>query len=204
MTAVFLGTATLGWALFGEVGGVIFFSAAVIIHYGFLRVWSFDLALIIGLAGVALNLGRSISAVGAAVILSILSIYDLIAVYGTKHMVKMAKGLLESGASFALIVPLAPVHLRERLTTATHQQNPAVESGLLRLGAGDIVLPSILAVATSRAGLFPGLAVLLGATIGLTVNLVIFFNQARPRPMPALPAPAAGAILAFLAVYLLV
>ena len=199
MLAVFLGAASLGWALFGDVGAVVAFSAVVLIHYGYARVWSFDLILTIGLAGVALNLGQAMSAVGIAVILSVLSVYDLIAVYGTKHMVKMAQRLSDNGSPFALIVPVIPGQLRQRLSAVG-----GLKSGFLYLGTGDIVLPAILAVATSRAGFWAGLAVLIGALIGLTVNLVIFFLQERPRSMPALPLPAAGAILAFLAVYAII
>jgi hypothetical protein len=33
---------------------------------------------------------------------------------------------------------------------------------------------------------------------------MVFFKQERPQPMPALPMPAAGSILAFLAVYAII
>ena len=193
LLAIFFGVIAIGMALAGEVGAIICFVVAVILHYGLGRVWSFDLILVVGLAGVAFNLGQAMHPTTAAIILAVLSLYDVIAVYSSRHMVKMAKRLSAGGAHFALIVPVMMSGLKHRLASAKPGK------GFFCLGTGDIVLPAIMAVSSARLGLWYGLAVLVGGLIGLTANLVIFFRQDRPlRPMPALPAPAAGAVLAHL------
>lgn len=194
MIAVFVGVAALGAALAGNPGAVIGFSLAVLLHYGVRKVWSFDLVLIVGLAGVCLNLGLAMVPITVAIILMALSFYDLLAVYGTKHMVKMAKRLVEGGGLFALLVPIRPRALNLKLSQIEQKKE------VFQLGTGDLVLPGIMAVSAARFGLGIGLAVLAGSLIGLSVNLMIFFKQDKPRPIPALPAPAAGAVLAYLLV----
>ena len=198
LLAIFFGVISIGLALAGEVGAIVFFVIAVILNYGLGRVWSFDLILVAGLAGVALNLGQAMHPVTAAIILVVLSFYDVIAVYSSRHMVKMAQRLSAEGAYFALIIPVKISCLKSRLTSVKPGKD------FFRLGTGDIILPAIMAVSSARLGLLFGVAVLIGALIGLTANLVIFFRQDRPRPMPALPAPAAGAVLAYLLISIFV
>lgn len=192
--AVFFGVALIGLAMAGEAGAVIGFSVAVFLHYSVARVWSFDLVLSVGLAGVALSLGDSLAPTGAAVILAAISIYDIFAVYGSRHMVGMAGRLLDGGAGFAMMVPVSPKGLLVR-TDRSRAGN-----GLFYLGTGDIVLPAMMAVSASRTGLFSGLVVMFGALVGQIFNLVVFFRQDRLRPVPALPLTATGSILAYLAV----
>jgi presenilin-like A22 family membrane protease len=192
MLAVFLGAAALGFGLAGDAGAVVVFSVSIALFYLVKRVWSFDLVLVLGLAGVALNLGQAMHPLSAAIILTVLSFYDVLAVYGSRHMVRMAKTLSEGGAAFAVLLPLKP----SGLNAPVKQVKPG--EGVFLLGTGDLVLPAIMAVAATGLGLIYGIAATLGALVGLTLNLVIFFTQKKPRPMPALPAPAAGAILAFL------
>jgi presenilin-like A22 family membrane protease len=109
-------------------------------------------------------------------------------------MVKMAKRLVEDGGLFALLVPFRPRALNLKLSQVEQKKE------VFQLGTGDLVLPGIMAVSAGRIGLGTGLAVLVGSLIGLSVNLMIFFKQDKPRPIPALPAPAAGAVLAYLLV----
>ena len=60
--------------------------------------------IILGIAGIGSLLGLAISPGTAVIIMIILSFYDIVAVYTTKHMVKMAKVMMESGAIFGFII----------------------------------------------------------------------------------------------------
>src|SRR3989344_6972274 len=54
-------------------------------------VWLHDLVLVLTLPGIAALLGTSLNPWTTILILIIISVYDYVAVYKTKHMVKMAK-----------------------------------------------------------------------------------------------------------------
>src|SRR3990167_7151307 len=79
--------------------------------------------IILGIAGIGSLLGLAISPGTAVIIMIILSFYDIVAVYTTKHMVKMAKVMMESGAIFGFIIPL-------RLNGFfSHKQEAQIEAG---------------------------------------------------------------------------
>jgi presenilin-like A22 family membrane protease len=65
-----------------------------------------NLLIIFSLAGIGASLGSSLKPEAVILILIILSIYDFIAVYKTKHMVKIAKDMIEAGTILRLMYPL--------------------------------------------------------------------------------------------------
>jgi len=190
--AVFVGIGVLAERFFGTAASVVVVSAAICAHYGFQRVAVYDLVLLPGMAGLAFTLGDSLQPIALAVILSILSIYDLLAVYATGHMTRIAAGLLRQKALFAIIIPVTPAGFRRRLKD--------VEPGgeFVIMGTGDIVLPAMLAASVARYGTAMALLPALGALIGLAAVHALFFSQPERRPMPALPPIALGAVAGFM------
>ena len=69
------------------------------------KIFMHDLLMIFGMAGMGSRLGLELTPEVVAILLIIFSIYDIIAVYKTKHMVKMAKAMTEAGALPGLILP---------------------------------------------------------------------------------------------------
>ena len=64
-----------------------------------------NLCMILGISGVGAFLGLRIEPRIVVFLFLIFSIYDFIAVYKTKHMVKMAKEMIEHQAIIAMVIP---------------------------------------------------------------------------------------------------
>ncbi|MDP3244434.1 MAG: presenilin family intramembrane aspartyl protease [bacterium] len=149
-----------------------------------------NLIMIFGIAGVAATVGTSLSWRTAMIILVVLSIYDFVAVYETKHMVKMFKGLLERGVMFAMVLPDKPSG------QISHLRHIKPGEDFSFLGTGDLAMPAIFTVAAFAQS--PGLGV--GAAIGSFFGLGLtdfIFDWGRRRPMPALPPIVLGTIVGF-------
>jgi presenilin-like A22 family membrane protease len=96
---IFLNTWIPAWPAFVLMTILIFW------WLKFPTVFNHNLCLILGMAGIGATLGLKIMPTVGLIILISLSIYDWIAVYKTKHMVKMAKEMIEMGVISALIIP---------------------------------------------------------------------------------------------------
>lgn len=153
-----------------------------------------NFVLVLGLPGVGALLGTQLQPFAAAAVLLALSLYDVIAVYWTGHMVAMAKRFIESGVVPGIVITAGraaggPFWISE--------VRAGGEAAIL--GTGDLVLPSILAVSAWRfLDPLAGALAAGGALAGLFVTHRLFFGQKERRPMPALPPIAAGAIAGFL------
>ncbi|MBI4458269.1 hypothetical protein HY633_04875 [Candidatus Uhrbacteria bacterium] len=200
--AMIIGVANLLWIFFGPSAAVLGAAGAAVIRYAVPRIVLLDAVLLLGLAGVTAELSTSLRPTGIAVILAVLAVYDIIAVYGTRHMVEMAGALLRQRAVFAIIVP----------STAKGWLAPFPEArpggGFTFLGTGDAVLPALLVAAVAREQSVAAATVVgLGAALGLACTHFLFASArhvARERrdPMPALPPIATGALLGYLFTFL--
>jgi presenilin-like A22 family membrane protease len=143
-----------------------------------------------------------------ALLLSI-SVYDIIAVRRTKHMVTMAKFLMKSELFAGLSVPLgrgrgraaAPAGKREKGTTEGHVQRNAI------LGGGDIAFPMLFTGVVMESLIKGGLGRLSSLLIVLTVTLFataalgfLFWIAERDRFYPAMPFLTAGCLAGYGAV----
>jgi len=152
-----------------------------------------NLAVVFAVAGVGAGLGIRLTPDMVILLLLIFSIYDFIAVYKTKHMVKMAKEMVKGQAILGFVIPQKisdfPTHLKE------------VKPGgrFLILGAGDIVFPLILAVSLIPQGILNSLIVALFSLVGLFAGFLIFISKKTRQPMPALPPIALFSIIGYLA-----
>ena len=197
LLAIFTGIGTLFAGLFGTPMAVVATAVAVFLYYGARSVAVFDLLLILGSAGVAANLGVSMRPVGIAIILTILAGYDIVAVYVTKHMVVMAESLLRRRVFFAMILPERP----QDFLLPVAEAKPG--SGFVFLGTGDVILPALLVASVAPASVTAAVIVGLGALCGAAALHLLFLGQKVRKPMPALPPIAAGALLGFVATFLL-
>ena len=151
-----------------------------------------NLCLILGMAGIGSILGLSLDPLMVALLLVFFSIYDFIAVYKTKHMVRMAKEMLESRAILALIVPPNISGFRESLEK--------IEPGgkFLILGGGDVVFPLLFCASLVSEGILSSLIVAIFSLIGLFAGFYFFTSQKVRQPIPALPPIAFFSIIGFL------
>ena len=178
------------------VKSVAFLGAIVIVALRFIypRIWTQNIAIIIGIAGIAASLGMSVEPLMALIILLLLSVYDIIAVYKTRHMIKLFRGMAKRGAVLALVIPKSFSQWRNKFEII----KPENKNEFIFLGTGDLALPLFFAVSAFSQGIEFSLCIIFGAVIGFAVNHLIFINQKEKKPIPALPAIASFSIIGYI------
>jgi len=157
-----------------------------------------DLLIIFGIAGTGSILGLGLNPSMVITLLLIFSIYDFVAVYKTKHMVKIAREMIESRAILALVIPSNIFGFRDSLEK--------IEPGgkFLILGGGDVVFPLLLCSSLVSEGILISLIVAIFSLFGLFTGFYFFISQppAGPgggrQPIPALPPIALFSIIGYL------
>lgn len=181
----------LGLVKFFEPVFPLGFSAtlALIFLCGFFlvpTVWVHSLIIILVSAGIAQVFGLQFSEHTASLLLIILSVYDIIAVLVTKHMMTLAHAMIGHQASFAFFIPERFKDFGASIATVL----PG--SGFLILGGGDIILPLIALCSVARTSMSVALYGMVGTLVGLFINH-LFLTLSR-RPLPALPLLALGTL----------
>lgn len=116
----------------------------------------------------------------------IISVYDMYAVWKTQFMQKMAKYQIEHVRVFTGF--FLPYHMSK-----PSKKKQARKVSVAILGGGDVIFPIILSGVVLRFyGLMPALAVIAGATLGLSLLLAFSKKEAYP----AMPFIAAGCLAA--------
>lgn len=174
-----------------ETWALIVGSLVIVLRFVWKSVLSMNVTLAIGIAGISAAIGSGLSPNGVLIILTVLVFYDIVAVYKTRHMVRMFRDLVARGVLFAFA--LTPLHRKNLLAKTDAPKNEA-----LLLGTGDVALPMMLAVSAARVNMLHGLAVVIGAAAGFALMFTLFLKQDRRRPMPALPPIALGSVVAYL------
>ncbi len=191
----FLLTSVLGmlYLFFPFLSGFSLILILVLI-YGWLKkptVLLNNLCFILGLAGFGGVLSLSFEPMVLVFLLVLFSIYDFIAVYKTKHMVKMAKEMLATKIIFGLVVPQNVSDFKTDLKE--------VEPGgkFLILGGGDVAFPLLLSASLIPAGIINSFIVAAFSLIGLFFSFYIFVSQKVRQPIPALPPIALFSIIGY-------
>lgn len=131
----------------------------------------------------------------AFLLLFLISIYDMIAVWKTKHMVKLAKFQAKSNIFAGLLIPY------KMPKTGKGVRIKKVEVKTAILGGGDIGLPLIFAGAVMNSfGFYKALIVSLFATIAL---LLLFIKAKKGKYYPAMPFISLGCFLGYLVVLIM-
>ena len=156
----------------------------------FPTIWVHDILMILGLAGAASFLGLSFTPSIVLALLMIFSVYDFIAVYKTKHMVLMAKEMIEKKVILGFIIPKELKFFKNKLKDVKTGGN------FMILGGGDIVFPSLLAVSVVPAGFLKAIIIVLFSLAGVFFGYWIFTKE--KEPIPALPPIALLAIIGYL------
>jgi presenilin-like A22 family membrane protease len=159
-------------------------------------------AAIISSAGVGAIFGFSLGFLPAVIFTILLSIYDYIAVFKTRHMVEMARELSTRQLSFAVTAKEVPAR-KQNETVEVYVERANKEGDRLDLGTGDLSVPAMVAVSAYTLGpngLIYSFAVATGSTIALYA-LLKFVAKERVF-LPALPPICLGGMLGLLAVKL--
>ena len=129
-----------------------------------------------------------LSVLAAFLLLLVLSVYDLYAVFKSKHMIKLAKFQTKSGVFAGLMLHYGK--------GSPSKQSAKGSRTLAVLGGGDIGFPLFFSGAVlAESGILAGAVVSIGAAIGLLVLLLI---GERGKFYPAIPFLTAGAALGYI------
>lgn len=160
-------------------------------------------AAIISSAGVGALFGFSLGFLPAALFIILLSLYDYIAVFKTRHMLEMARELSSRQLSFAVTAKSLPAR-KPMEKKAEYMERASEEGERLDLGTGDLAVPvmiSVSAYSLGTNGLLYSAAAAAGSTVALFL-LLKFVSKERVF-LPALPPICLGGMLALLAVKLI-
>ena len=105
--------------------------------------------------------------------ISIFSIYDIIAVYKSNYMIKLFKNFANSGATLAFLYPKPPGKI--------------TSNNLFILGTGDVVFPMLLVSALTIISIELAILAAIGSIIGAMLVFYLLSIQKNKRAMPALP-----------------
>jgi len=140
--------------------------------------WYNNILLAISIAGAGSIIGLSLGFIPVLVFLILLSIYDIIAVFYTKHMITLAKTFSKTKMALIFYIP--------------------TKEKTFQLGGGDLVIPLVVASSfyfflISKLTLFCSLLyvslVLLSSLLGLFLTFYLL-KKYKFKAMPALPLQA--------------
>lgn len=161
--------------VFGEPIGLLLALALIAARIVWKQsIWLRNASSIISVSVVGALVGITLGIIPVLIFVIALAVYDYIAVFKTKHMVKLAKGISGKNMAFTLAMP-TPSHTFE-------------------LGTGDFAVPLAFATSVLRDSFalgFPSmfvapLLVLLGSIIGLVLTLE-YLSKRIGIALPALP-----------------
>ncbi|MBZ9578695.1 hypothetical protein KJA14_02485 [Patescibacteria group bacterium] len=181
----------------GDIPALIFVSILIFYWVKKPNILVHNFLLISGMIGVGSVFGLRLDPLLVVFLLIIFSIYDIIAVYKTKHMIKMAKEMIEAKAIPGIILPPKISELQVPL------KDVKMGGRFLILGGGDIVFPLLLVSSLVPYRILDSLIVAVFATFGLLISFLIFVSQKTRKPIPALPPIALFSIIGYLFTMLL-
>ena len=133
-----------------------------------------------------------LSPISIIILLVLISIYDMIAVWKTKHMVSMAKFQTKSKMFVGLLVPYKKT--KENKKIKSEKVSEAI------LGGGDIAFPLMLSgVVLKTFGFIPALIISLSASLGLILILIL---AKKGKFYPAMPFISAACFIGYFIVFL--
>jgi presenilin-like A22 family membrane protease len=175
--------------------------------------WVVDLVGFLAAGALIAILGISFAILPAFILLTALLVYDAIAVYWTKHMVSLADAVVDMKLPILLVMPETAGYDYTRAPNLKAQRaQPVGERAALFMGLGDVVIPGTLVASAFvwlpdhplllgiGANLWIAIATLGGSLVGysLLMGLVL-----RGNPQAGLPLLNGGALLGYIAAYVL-
>ncbi len=139
-----------------------------------------------------------------AILLVIISIYDIYAVWHSGFMQKMAEYQMQkvkvfTGFFIPYISPQDRIKMEQNKNNKNSKKKIAVHVAIL--GGGDVVFPIILSgVVLHQWGIIPALMIPIGATLALAT---LFYFSEKGKYYPAMPFISAGCFLALIVSYLI-
>jgi presenilin-like A22 family membrane protease len=158
-------------------------------------------------------LGISFGILPAFILLGALMVYDAIAVYGTKHMLRLADVVTEMKVPILMVMPSsAGFDYTTSGSLKQQQAKPREDREAMFMGLGDIVIPGTLVVSAYMwlptrvitLGLGANLLAALGALLGSVLGYVFLIRQVnKGNAQAGLPFLNGGALAGYAITYVL-
>jgi presenilin-like A22 family membrane protease len=153
-------------------------------------------------AGASAIFGVSLAIVPTLILLILLAVYDYISVYKTKHMIKLAEGVMDLKMPIMFVMPRRWGY---SFVQARGLQKEGGEREAYFMGLGDAVMPTMLAVSANAFLSAPRLLGFvnlpaLGAMLGTLASYVVlmYIVVELKKPQAGLPFLCTGSIVGFL------
>lgn len=169
-------------------------------------------------SGIAVLLVPIFDVFWAVMLLIAISIYDVYAVWKSKHMVKMAKFQTKSNVFAGLMIPYKIKDTKIQKSSINGKVSKKLDTSTISksgsktaiLGGGDVVFPLILTGAVMegllREGLTKSQAFMQSSIMILTTTIalaLLFFFAKKDRFYPAMPFVTAGCLIGWVIVLLI-
>ncbi len=195
------------------VAEILSVQIALILTYGLYKFpewYVVDLSGLLVAAGATAIFGISLSILPALVLMTVLAVYDAIAVYRTKHMVDLADSVMDLRLPILLVVPKEKDYSFLEQASIKQEIAEGKEREAMFMGLGDIIIPGVLVVSTftflpivlgdvTVAGI-PGNWIVSAATLVGAVGgfMALMWFVWKGRPQAGLPLLNSGAFLGYL------
>ena len=196
---IFVGAHIVFSTFLPNIYAIVLAVAIVALRYLWPNILTQNIAIVISIAGISAQLGVLLTVPAVIILLIALSIYDVWAVFKTKHMITMAKGLMHRGMTPMIILPSDWRDFGKKMKEVTTEKLRPSRTPLLKymmLGTGDLAFPLVFAVSALSYSLLSAYAIVLGALVGIIVVHFLMLTG-KFKALPALPPIAAGSIIAF-------
>ncbi len=139
------------------------------------------------------------------ILLILISLYDMYAVWKSKHMITLAKSQAKAQIFAGLLIPYSMKKIKNKSSTKkatkTSKKKIPIKVRTAILGGGDIGFPLIFTgVVMKEMGLIPSLIIPFFTTLGLGL---LFFYSKEKKFYPAMPFISAACFLGLAFVYLI-
>jgi presenilin-like A22 family membrane protease len=153
-----------------------------------------------GVGAIAM-LGISLNILIAIVLLVVMSVYDAVSVYRTKHMIDLADTVMDLKLPVMFVIPKKRDYsLVEETKSLKEKLREGEERDAFFLGVGDVVFPGLLAVSAFHNSASNGLLIALSVMLGTLLGFIALMGAVlKGKPQAGLPYLCTGAILGYLA-----
>ncbi len=192
-------------AFIGQIPSLIITALLTVLLYKFPEWYVIDITGVLVGAGASAIIGISLAVIPTLILLTLLTVYDIIAVYRTKHMIELAEGVMDLHAPILFVVPRRKGYSFIEQSDARDEDG---ERGAYFMGLGDAVMPTILVISASTFMpvvypdlplvfgyvILPALLAAVGTLVGYAVLMVVVMGG---KPQAGLPFLNTGAILGY-------
>jgi presenilin-like A22 family membrane protease len=178
--ALFAGASIVFMVFLPEIAAYFFvmyllFIKTIYSKYKKAQIWLNNFLLALAIAGAGSMLGISLGIIPVIFFIFLLSVYDVVAVFFTKHMVSLAKIIVQKNLAFLFVIPSKEKELK--------------------LGGGDIAIPMMVSSSlfnllapkyTLTYVMLPIVGIWLSSILGLLLTFYILDTK-KAKALPALP-----------------